>query len=339
MPKERNITTRRRALAADDGKALVAITLDLEMSMHYPRRAMTEWNYEKGNLDEPTKQYTREACRRVKGKGGVLHAFVLGRTLEQKRIDWIRQIIRDGHPVSNHTYDHVNVMARRTRDLQYRFRRAPWLIHGKTAREVIMENIRMTTRAMATRLGVASVGFRTPYGFPNGLSDRPDVQDMLLQLGFEWVTSKAVDHVMKVRQRRPTPADFATITQAQKHNQPTVYPSGLVEIPASPMGDVFSFRERRWTLNEFLEMIEQNVRWAIKHRALYDFFSHPSILCIEDPEFRAIELICDLVGRAGDRAAIVDMDTIALRAKLRCGCPIASAAGNTNRLPTGVPHD
>ena len=70
-------------------------------------------------------------------------------------------------------------------------------------------------------------------------------------------------------------------------------------------------------------MIERNVRWVIDHRAVYDFCSHPSVLYVEDPDFRAIDLVCRLVGEAGDRAAIVDMDTIALRAKMRHrqGCP------------------
>ena len=37
----------------------------------------------------------------------------------------------------------------------------------------------------------------------------------------------------------------------------------------------------------------------------------PSVLYPTDPEFRTIELICDLVGRAKDRAAIVDLAAIA----------------------------
>ena len=53
---------RSRAAAFDD-KALIAITLDLEMSRHYPKRGMMEWDYEKGNLDADTKRYAVEAGR------------------------------------------------------------------------------------------------------------------------------------------------------------------------------------------------------------------------------------------------------------------------------------
>ena len=47
-------------------KALIAITLDLEMSRNFPSWEDTHWDYEKGNLNEGTKQYAVEACRRVK---------------------------------------------------------------------------------------------------------------------------------------------------------------------------------------------------------------------------------------------------------------------------------
>src|SRR6478735_6770380 len=71
-------------------KALIAITLDLEMSAEYPRRGMTEWNYHKGELDADTKQYAVEAAKRVKDRGGVIHFFAVGRTLEQADVDWLK---------------------------------------------------------------------------------------------------------------------------------------------------------------------------------------------------------------------------------------------------------
>src|SRR4029077_15062489 len=84
-------------------KALVAITLDLEMSRNFPTWEDTHWDYEKGNLNEETKKYAVEACRRVKAHGGVLHCFAVGRVLEQANVDWLKEIVRAGHPVGNHT--------------------------------------------------------------------------------------------------------------------------------------------------------------------------------------------------------------------------------------------
>src|SRR5437762_13740759 len=117
-----NRPTRRRFLAAalvagagglvagreaEADKALIAITLDLEMSRNFPTSDDTHWDYEKGNLNDETKKYAVEAARRVKAHGGVVHFFAVGRVFEQADVDWLKEIARAGHPVGNHTYDHV----------------------------------------------------------------------------------------------------------------------------------------------------------------------------------------------------------------------------------------
>src|SRR5207248_902970 len=127
----------------------------LEMSRNFPAWADTHWDFEKGNLDAQTKRYAVEACRRVRAAGSVIHCFAVGRVFEQEDIDWLREIVETGHPVGNHTYDHVNVLATRPQDVQFRFQRAPWLIEGKAPADVIRENIRLTNAAMKARLGIA----------------------------------------------------------------------------------------------------------------------------------------------------------------------------------------
>src|SRR3954447_11173116 len=87
-------------------KALVAITLDLEMSRNFPTWETTHWDYEKGNLNAETIAYAVEAARRVKARGGRIHFFVVGRTLEQENVDWLTRLAADGHAIGNHTYDH-----------------------------------------------------------------------------------------------------------------------------------------------------------------------------------------------------------------------------------------
>ena len=85
----------------------------------------------------------------------------------------------------------------------------------------------------------------------------------------------------------------------------------------SPVSDVWAFRNGRWQLDWFLEAIRGAVTWAIENRAVFDFLSHPSCLYAMDPEFRAIELICELVRKAGNRAALVDLNAIARRVRAR----------------------
>ena len=310
------VVTGGKVLAsrAPADKASVAITLDLEMSRNFPTWDQTHWDYEKGNLDTATKSYAVEAARRVKAHKGVIHFFALGQTMEQEDVGWLREIAAAGHPIGNHSYDHINVTAKRLEDIQFRFRRAPWLIEGKTPADVIASNIRLAASALKQRLGIASAGFRTPGGFTSGLADRPDLQAMLLRMGYSWVSSKYPAHPIAPTGGKPPDAQVvAGILAAQPQAQPFVYPSGLVELPMSPISDVGAFRNGRWPLEAFLKAIRSGVEWAIKQRAVFCFLGHPSCLVVTDPSFRTIELICDLVHSAEQHAALVDLQSIADR--------------------------
>jgi hypothetical protein len=309
------LTRSPNSTAKEPGKAQIAITLDLEMSRNFPVWEEMRWDFEKGNLNDETKRYTQEACRRVKNHGGVLHTFAVGRVCEQENVDWLKEIAAAGHPIGNHTYDHVNVLATRAEDIQFRFQRAPWLIAGQTPAEVIAENIRLCTLAIKERVGVDPVGFRTPGGFATGLAERPDVQKLVLDQGFSWVSCLYPPHPVGKPLHKPTDEVLDGIVAAQAKAQPLVYPSGLIEVPMSPISDVGAFRNGRWPLESFLETIRRAVTWTIDHGAAFDFLAHPSCLYVTDPKFQAIELICDLVRKAGDRAELVDVATLAQRAK------------------------
>ena len=303
----------------EETPALVAITLDLEMSRNFPTRETTHWDFEKGNLNDETKAYAVEAARRVKVRGGRLHFFVVGRVLEQENVEWLKQLAADGHPLGNHTYDHVNVTAQKPEDIQFRFQRSPWLIAGQKPADVIRENIRLTSAAMKSRLGVEAAGFRTPGGFATGLAEREDVQRMLLDLGFKWVSSKYPAHPINPPKESEPPMEpsdelLAGIVAAQANAQPFVYPSGLVEVPMSPISDIGAFRTGRWKLEWFLRAIRAGVDWTIEKRACFDFLAHPSCLYVTDPEFKTIDLICDLVEKAGPRAKLADLETLSQRA-------------------------
>ena len=303
---------------ADDppkGKALIAITLDLEMSANFPKWDDTQWNYEKGLLNDETKKYTVEACKRVKAAGGVIHCFAVGRVLEQENVDWLKEIAKTGHPIGNHTYDHINVKAVKPEELQFRFKRSPWLIDGQPVQKVIAENIRVTSAALKTRIGVDATGFRTPGGFPNGLEDRLEVRRMLLDQGFSWVSSKYPAHIAAKTNEEPGEELLASIIKAQEAAQPFAYPDGLIEIPMSPISDIGAFRTGRWKLDWFLKVVRFGVEWAIEKRAVFDFLAHPSCMYVVDPEFKTINMICELVKKAGDKAAIVGLDSIAQRVR------------------------
>jgi hypothetical protein len=296
-------------------KALIAISLDLEMARNFPNWNDTHWDYEKGNLTETTKRYAVEAARRVKAKGGVIHFFLVASALEQENVDWLKEICDMGHFIGNHTYDHVYVRAEKLQDVQFKFARAPWLIAGKKPLDVIRENIQMATSAIRARLGIEPAGFRTPGGFADGLTPRPDVQQMFLDLGYKWISCKYPAHPnSNPPGTPPTDAIYDGIVKAQTAAQPFRYPSGLVDVPMSPISDIGAFRNGKWDLDHFMKGVRLGVEWAIEQGAVYDYLSHPAVLSARDRQFKTIDMICDIVKNAGDRASIVGLDQLAKRA-------------------------
>jgi peptidoglycan/xylan/chitin deacetylase (PgdA/CDA1 family) len=288
------------------------------MARNFPNWEDTQWDYEKGNLNQAAKDYTVEACRRVKKRGGVIHTFVVGQVLEQPNVDWLKEIAAEGHPIGNHTYDHVYLLAKTPEEIQYRFQRAPWLIRGRSVADVLRENIRVTNVALKERVGVEANGFRTPGGFADGLTGREDVQQMLLDLGFTWVSGKYPAHAgiedLHGTGRKPSKAAINNILAAQEQSQPFVYPTGLIEVPMSPISDIGAFRNGRWQLDDFLDAIRQSVRLVIDRRATFDFLAHPSCLGVVDTKFQAIDLLCNLVEQSDGAAEIVSLDVMAKRA-------------------------
>ncbi len=169
---------------------------------------------------------------------------------------------------------------------------------------------------MQSRLGIAPAGFRTPGGFAAGLTDREDLQKMLLDLGFTWVSSKYPGHKLQAAREgetsaKPSSEIIESIAVATEEAQPFKYSSGLMEIPMSPISDIGAFRTGRWKLEWFLRAIHVGVEHVIERGGVFDFLGHPSCLYVTDPEFKTIDLICDLVERAGDKARLVTLDTIA----------------------------
>ncbi len=301
--------------AVPQKKALIAISLDLEMARNFPNWDDTHWDYEKGNLNDATKTYAVEAARRVKEHGGVIHFFLVASALEQENVDWLKQIRDMGHFIGNHTYDHVYVRAEKLEDVQFKFARAPWLLDGKKPLDAVRENIQMATAAIHKRLGIEPAGFRTPGGFADGLATRPDVQKMFLDLGYKWISCKYPAHPnSNPPGTPPTDAIYDGIVKAQTAAQPFVYPSGLIDVPMSPLSDIVAFRGGKWDLDHFLKGVRLGVEWAIEHGAVYDYLSHPAVLNVKDPEFKTIDMICEIVKSAGNRASIVGLDALAKRA-------------------------
>ena len=294
------------ALAAAPRVAQIAITFDLEMSRNFPKWEDTEWDYQKGLLDEPAKRYSVRAADFVRDNGGRMHFFAVGRVFEQPNIAWLQQIVRGGHAVGNHTYDHVYLLAKTPDEIQFRFKRAPWLITGKSVAQGLEDNIRMATAAIRDRLGIEPQGFRTPGGFHDGLRGRADLQQMLQRQGFLWISATS----------RKTNPDLAHAWQSIEPELPQSQPfrcpeTGLLEIPMSPVSDIQACRNGRWRLDDFIAILERVIDWTVERGQTFDFLAHPSCIGVVDPELKTIAMICRKVRQSNGRAILVTLNEVA----------------------------
>lgn len=236
----------------------------------------------------------------------------MGRVLEQPDIRWLQQIVEDGHPVGNHTYDHVYLLAKEPKEIQFRFQRAPWLIAGKSTAQLIEENIRLTTAAMRDRLGIEPQGFRTPGGFHDGLHGRADLQRMLQRQGFPWISATSRKISTGAVGQSPGADVWKSIEAELPKAQPFRYPeTGLLDIPMSPVSDIHAFRNGRWKLGDFTAVLERVLNWTIEHSQTFDFLAHPSCLGVVDPELKTLSMICRRVREANGRALLVTLNDVA----------------------------
>ena len=292
--------------------ARVAITFDLEMSRNFPTWEDSEWDYAKGLLDEDAKRYAVRAANFVRDNGGLMHFFAVGRVFEQPDIRWLQQIVRDGHLLGNHTYDHVYLLAKTQDELQFRFKRAPWLIEGKSVVDVLEENVRMTTAAIRNRLGIEPQGFRTPGGFHDGLRGRADLQQMLKRHGFEWISATSRKTIAGPTGQTPGPEVWKSIQAELPNSQPFRCPdTGLLDIPMSPVSDIQGFRNGRWKLDDFVAIVERILDWTIERGLTFDFLAHPSCIGVVDPEMKTLNRICRKVRSSNGRATLVTLNEIA----------------------------
>ena len=140
---------------------------------------------------------------------------------------------------------------------------------------------------------------------------RPDLQQMLVDQGFRWVQSRYPIHPPVPKGQQPSRQLLESVVDVLPGAQPAVYDSGLIEIPMSPPTDIIAFRVANWTLENYLLSIQLGVEKAIREKLVYVHLFHLGSIAPSDPEFRSIDLLCKLVGDAGDQAKLVTGDQIA----------------------------
>jgi peptidoglycan/xylan/chitin deacetylase (PgdA/CDA1 family) len=147
-------------------------------------------------------EYTLDLCTVAEEFGVKLHFFNVGNGFDQT-IDLLREILRRGHTLDNHTYTHLSLI---TDDLQR--------LDGELA---------LTNQLFDDRLGHRSTVLRGPGGYPTGLDGRLANQDIILKNGFKWVSCRADKNIVS--------NGHQYLVEAPLREVPYAYPTSLIEIP------------------------------------------------------------------------------------------------------------
>lgn len=296
----------------------VQLSFDVEMVTNFPYWS-SFWNDRKGAIDSATKAYIRTISDVCSRHGAKAHYFLVGSLFEDPDIDYLKASIDGGHAVGNHTYTHVRMTAEKPSELAGVYDFYPWLASGRSAPEVIRQEVQMTTEAMRTRLGVSPKGFRSPGGFPNGLNEAPAVRQMLVDEGFWWISTHYNDTMQ--RQNHPVSRDMAlkvplsklvdAFNRSEQNLQPYRYQDGLIELPLAGITDVVAWRSYGPDLGEWIEMLRQGVDYAHEHGLIFMLTTHPAVLAAIDPECQTVDAVLSHALQKDGGVWLPDLEEIA----------------------------
>jgi hypothetical protein len=280
-------------------RCAIALSYDLEMCAGYARDGINH-----GRIMQPVKDYVRRLMDVAEHYNTKLHFFYVCNGLEEKDVEYLKEILERGHVIDSHTYSHQGVAI--------------------ISAEELDEELLRANRLLEERLGVNSVVLRGPYGYKDGRRNLPDTnREVIVRNGFRWISGECDDIVYQHGM------DFWV--RAPERDQPYAYSNDLVEIPIQGWTDrmwfdmrpevnqgvIASWREiyghqpvpqgwkAPWTIENALEgWIELNLLtldYAYEHRLLWVPCWHPYTHYLHDPDCRTLEAFLKHAGSKQER--------------------------------------
>jgi peptidoglycan/xylan/chitin deacetylase (PgdA/CDA1 family) len=291
--------SQSRSVEWPDGHSCcVSLTFDIEQCTNFPYWTCV-WDHLKGALDTDAKQHVGKLAAASEAAGVRCQWFSLGSSFEDPDDEYQRALVAAGHAVGNHTYRHVFVKARTWDSLQVTYRNDPSLASGYAAPiDAVRDEIQRTTEVMTDRLGERPRGFRTPGGFTNGLEDAPEVQDLLKEEGFDYVSSHYKFPVTPGK--RPSWDEMESAMRWSVANlQPYRHPNGLLELPMMGISDIWAFRYMDMEREEWLKMLELGIDTAAEGGHAFSILMHPQVLASRDPHAATMSRVLERAQQKG----------------------------------------
>ena len=294
--------------------ALLSITYSVEMSPNFPYRD-SDWRLARGAIDAGTREYLLRLIGLAADELAPPQLYVLGSSLEDPDIDYLEDAAELGCAIGVYTYNHIDVKALTVPQLGPLYAEQPWRAAGRSPLQVVDQEIRSTAEAIRHRFGCRARGFRAPGGYTNGLQDAPAIRQLLIEQGFNYVSSQICLGCPVDQLEADGLADeLREITIAGvRSQQPYTYEDGLLEIPTMFLSDEVVFRDLGLGLGEWLELVGVAAHVARREGLILSLDMHPGILAVRDPRGQTLRLLLKEAEAGGEDgpSRVVTNDRIA----------------------------
>lgn len=194
--------------------------------------------------------------------------FIVGRTLEHSP-EAFQALV--GHPLfdlQQHTYSHMLL-----KTICIQNDKGTQIVRGGTP-DQIREEIQKTNRLMHEVLGVECTGFTGPWNYYRGLSDRPDLLEILWEEGIRWMRCAGRNE----RDWQPVPFDWQPYWY-----EPQGFPD-MLEFPIQGWQDCILRQNLGYdNLNGYLDRVRQDVDTVAARNLIWNYVQHDWSSIREDP--------------------------------------------------------
>lgn len=234
------------------------------------------YDVESGNPDV-TRPFLRRAQQIHEATGVPATFFLCGRTVE-RNVEALRPLA--AHPLfdfQQHTYNHVLLKSVCIEDPQEgtRFFRAGTL-------EQIRDEVRRTTVLLREACGVDCAGLTGPYAYYRGLTDRPDILEILWEEGIRFTRTWGRNE----HDWQPVPLEV----------QPFYYElqglPGMLEVPIHGWQDISLRKTVGWANHQaFLDGVYPYMERAAEEGLVFSYCTHDHSSTRDDPEMHITESV------------------------------------------------
>ncbi len=212
--------------------------------------------------------------------------FICGQTLDNSADAFRRARNLAGGVIDfqQHTYSHVLL-----KTICFPHEGGMKLVRGGTL-EQIRQEVRRASAALHKQLGVTGTGITGPWGYYRGLSDRPDILEILHEEGIRFTRTYARNS------HDGQPVDFDI--------QPFWYePQGLpdmLEFPIQGYQDLYLRNKVGWENHRgYLEAIKESLDLVARRNYVWGYVQHDWSSIKSDPEMAITRGIIEAARKAG----------------------------------------